>query len=100
MTAALDLTSNAGERVRKRKKEGEEEKKTEKEIGYISTVTACWKSSANAEQFLSLSPSPSIYPSMCLIKTCCRLGSRQASGWDVKTHREPKGLKKKLGLKR
>lgn len=63
MTAALDLTSNAGKRVRKR--EGEKEKKKN---GYISAVTACWKSLANAEQFLSpLSPVYlSISPSLCV----------------------------------
>lgn len=64
MTATLDLTSNASKRVSKRKKGGK--KTPEKEIGYISTVTACWKSSANTVQFLSLSPSPSIYPSLSL----------------------------------
>lgn len=96
MTAALDLTSNTGERVRKR--EGGEN-------GYISAVTACWKSLANAEQFLcpslSLSPLLSIHLSLSvslsrsfsLIKTCRRLGSRRATcfGWDMKTHGEPKG---------
>lgn len=61
MTAALDLTSNAGERVRKR--EGEKKEKKKKN-GYISAVTACWKSLANAEQFLSPSLSLPFYLSI------------------------------------
>lgn len=50
----------------KRRRESEKERGGEKKNGYISAVTACWKSLASAEQFLSpslsLSP-PSIYPS-------------------------------------
>lgn len=95
MTAALDLTSNAGERVRKR--EGERRKKN----GYISAVTACWKSPANAERFLSCSLSflsihLSLSVSLSLIKTCRRLGSRQATrfGWDVKNTRRTQGVKR------
>lgn len=60
MTAALDLTSNAGERVRKRERGSKKKKKN----GYISAVTACWKSLANGEQFLSPSLSHPFYLSI------------------------------------
>lgn len=89
MTAALDLTSNAGKRVRKRERE---EKKKRLHLWRDSLLEEPGKRRA-----ISLSFSLSIYPSLplclSLIKTCRRLGSRRAMrfGWDVKTHGEPKG---------
>ena len=94
MTAALDLTSNTGERVRKR----EGEKKMVTSLTWQLAGRA-WQAPSNFSLLLSLPPS--IYASLSLslplclslIKTCRRLGSLQAMclGWDVKTQGEPKG---------
>ena len=75
MTAALDLTSNAGERVRKREGEREREKKKRLHLCRDSLLEEPGKRRA-VSLSSSLSLSSSIYPSLPL---CVSLSSKLAA---------------------
>lgn len=102
MTAALDLTSNADETVRKGEREGE--KKVTSPPWQLAR-----RASQNAEQFLPpalhprlsiLTPTP---PHLCvsLIKTCCRLGSLRATRFGMRRENTQRTQRARMpGLKR